>query len=147
MARVEKPGWVFRRVLRCNGRPHGKLLAEAVGQQSLPAHLLDCSINRYNLLIQYTNGVPARPYSLPSHEAGRRGEAVMTLHQNPAETLAAVEAPLNYLVPTGERPRAYAYDPPTGVPRATGVHEPHIVPIRNARPIAAAISLDQHGFG
>ncbi len=71
----------------------------------------------------------------------------MTLHQNPAETLAAVEAPLNYLVPTEERPRAFAYDPPPGVPRTTGLHEPHIVPIRNARPIAAAISLDQHGFG
>jgi hypothetical protein len=71
----------------------------------------------------------------------------MTLHQNPSETLAAVEAELNYLVPTKERPRTYAYDPPPGVPRTTGVHEPHTVPIRDARPIVAAISLDQHGFG
>src|SRR4030081_2243752 len=71
----------------------------------------------------------------------------MTLHQNPSETLAAVEAELNYLVPTKERPRTYAYDPPPGVPRTTGVHEPHTVPIRDARPIVAAISLDQDGFG
>jgi hypothetical protein len=71
----------------------------------------------------------------------------MTLHQNPAETLAAVEAELNYLVPTKERPRTYAFDPPPDVPRTTGAHEPHTVSIRNGRPIAAAISLDQYGFG
>lgn len=71
----------------------------------------------------------------------------MTLHQNPAETLAAVEAELNYLAPTKDRPRTYAYDPAPGVPRTTAVQEPHTVSIRNARPIAAAISLDQYGFG
>jgi hypothetical protein len=71
----------------------------------------------------------------------------MTLHQNPAETLAAVEAELNYLAPTKERPRTYAYDPAPGVARTTAVQEPHTVSIRNARPIAAAISLDQYGFG
>jgi len=75
------------------------------------------------------------------------GEAVMTLHQNPAETLAAVEAELNYLVPTKERPRTYAFDPPPDVPRRPGRTSPHTVSIRNGRPIAAAISLDQYGFG
>jgi hypothetical protein len=63
------------------------------------------------------------------------------------ENLASVEAELNYLIPTTERPRTYTYDPPPNIPRSTGTNSPHRVPIRDARPIATEITLDQHGFG
>jgi hypothetical protein len=62
------------------------------------------------------------------------------------ENLTTVEAVLNYLAPTGERPRSYAYEPPPNVPRTTAVNVAFKVPIRNARPIASELTLDQHGF-
>lgn len=62
------------------------------------------------------------------------------------ENLAAVEAVLNYLVPTTERPRSYAYDPPPGEPQTTAVNAAYKVPIRDARPIADEFILDRHGF-
>jgi hypothetical protein len=71
----------------------------------------------------------------------------MTLSSNAVENLRAVEADLNYLAPTTERPRTYAYDPPPDVPRSSGVNASHRVPIRDARPIAAEITLDELGFG
>jgi len=63
-----------------------------------------------------------------------------------AENLTEVEASLNYLAPTGERPRSYAYDPPPDVPRTTVVSVPFRVPIRDGRPIANELTLDRHGF-
>ena len=63
-----------------------------------------------------------------------------------AENLTKVEASLNYLAPTGERPRSYAYDPPPDVPRTTVVSVPFRVPIRDGRPIANELTLDRHGF-
>jgi len=62
------------------------------------------------------------------------------------EVLPWVKAELNYLAPTAERPRTYTYDPPSGVPRSTGVNEPHTVVIEDARPILSRISLDAQGF-
>jgi hypothetical protein len=61
--------------------------------------------------------------------------------------LRIVEAELNYLAPTRERPRTYTYDPPPGAPRSTVVNEPHMVPIANARPILRDVTLDEEGFG
>jgi hypothetical protein len=58
----------------------------------------------------------------------------------------AVEAVLNYLAPTKERPRTYTNDPPTGEPRTTVVSQAHVVPIRNLRPFASSVSLDREGF-
>jgi hypothetical protein len=58
----------------------------------------------------------------------------------------AVEAVLNYLAPTRERPRTYTNDPPAGQPRTTVLSEAHVVPIRNLRPLASSISLDREGF-
>lgn len=55
----------------------------------------------------------------------------------------AVEAVLNYLAPTKERPRTYTNDPPAGQPRTRVVSEAHVVPIRNLRPLASSISLDR----
>ena len=63
------------------------------------------------------------------------------------DKLATVEADLNYLAPTTERPRTYTYDPPPNVPRSTAVNSAHKVPIRDARPVATEITLDQNGFG
>jgi hypothetical protein len=73
-------------------------------------------------------------------------EADMTIHSVKFEALPVVEAELNYLAATEGRPRTYAYDPPAGVPRSTVVNEAHLVPIRDARPVAATLSLDEEGF-
>jgi hypothetical protein len=58
----------------------------------------------------------------------------------------AVEAVLNYLAPTKERPRTYTNDPRTGEPRTTVVSEAHVVPIQNLRPFASSVLLDREGF-
>ena len=73
----------------------------------------------------------------PAHETA--GEGV--------EVLPWVKAELNYLAPTGERPRTYTYDPPAGVPRSTAVNAPHHVPISDVRPILSKVALDDQGFG
>jgi hypothetical protein len=70
----------------------------------------------------------------------------MSLASNEFKALAAIEASLNYLAPTRERPRTYTYDPPAGVPRTTIVNDPHNVAIHDARPIASTASLDDEGF-
>jgi hypothetical protein len=57
-----------------------------------------------------------------------------------------VEAAVTYLTPMAEKPVAYNYDPPPGVPQRTGEYLPHVVSIRNARPIADQLSLDKQGF-
>jgi hypothetical protein len=60
--------------------------------------------------------------------------------------LPYVEATLNYLAPTAERPRNYTFDPSPGVPRSNSAHEAHRVPIHDARVIASDIALDREGF-
>jgi hypothetical protein len=60
------------------------------------------------------------------------------------ETLPFVEAELNYLAPMAERPRYYAYD--AGEVSSNMMPEPHRVPIRDMRPIAAEVELDRQGF-
>lgn len=62
------------------------------------------------------------------------------------ENLAATEAILNYLVPTAERPRSYAYEPPANAPQTNIRNVAIEVPIRDARPIVGQITLDRHGF-
>jgi hypothetical protein len=57
-----------------------------------------------------------------------------------------VNAPLNYLASTGERPYSYQYEPPAGVPVRSGQYVPQIVPVRDARMLAEAPSLDRQGF-
>jgi hypothetical protein len=57
-----------------------------------------------------------------------------------------IEASLNYLEPTGEKPVYYAYEPPAGTPRSTGKFVAHSVPIRNAREVVRDLSLDKQGF-
>jgi hypothetical protein len=60
--------------------------------------------------------------------------------------LKTVVAPLNFLVPMAEKPVAYNYEPPPGVPARTGKSEEHRVPIRDARPLIGRLSLDKEGF-
>jgi hypothetical protein len=70
----------------------------------------------------------------------------MSLQPVNIDTLAAVEATLNYLTPMAERPVNYAASPPPGVPRTNTAREPHRLPIHDLRPVASASSLDDDGF-
>jgi hypothetical protein len=60
--------------------------------------------------------------------------------------LKSVVAPLNFLAPMAEKPVAYNYEPPPGVPVRTGKSEEHRVTIRDARPLIGQLSLDKQGF-
>jgi hypothetical protein len=62
------------------------------------------------------------------------------------ENLEHVDATLNYLDPSSERPVIYLYPPPEGVPPRTGRYVKHTMPIYNARALAAEPSLNQQGF-
>jgi hypothetical protein len=57
-----------------------------------------------------------------------------------------VEADVNYLLHTGQRPSSYAYPPPPGVPQRTGIPDPRRVQIRNARRLSEPPTLDRNGF-
>jgi hypothetical protein len=70
----------------------------------------------------------------------------MSLSGDTIAHLPAVEAELNYLAPIAEKPRSYAYDPPSGTPRSNILPDPHLAAIRSARPIARQVSLDEQGF-
>lgn len=59
---------------------------------------------------------------------------------------AYVEADLNYLVNTGERPVNYAITPPEGQQRRTGTVDPRRVRVENARLAPVAPTLDRNGF-
>jgi hypothetical protein len=62
------------------------------------------------------------------------------------ENLPTVEADLNYLAPTGQRPRTYASEPPPNEPRTTAVNVSFRVPIYDGRPVADRLTLDEQGF-
>jgi hypothetical protein len=59
---------------------------------------------------------------------------------------SVVSAPLNYLVPMAEKPVAYNYPPPDGVPWRTGQYVAQTVPIVDGRQTAEPLSLDEQGF-
>jgi hypothetical protein len=56
-----------------------------------------------------------------------------------------VRAAINYLDATDERPRAFQYDPPPGLPLRTGTYTPRTVVVRNGR-AHPGLSLDREGF-
>jgi len=60
--------------------------------------------------------------------------------------LRSVVAPLNFLVPMAEKPVAYNYEPPPGIPVRTGQRITHHLRIRDARPMIDRLSLDKEGF-
>ena len=57
-----------------------------------------------------------------------------------------LRATINYLAPTSERPRAFQYDPPPGIPLRSGVYTQYPVIVRNGRVVADKLSLDGEGF-
>jgi hypothetical protein len=57
-----------------------------------------------------------------------------------------IEAPMNYLVDTGEKPVNYMYEPPPGVPLRTGEIVKRSIAIINGRPVVDEITLDNQGF-
>jgi hypothetical protein len=59
---------------------------------------------------------------------------------------SSVEATLNYIAESSEKPVYYAYEPPPGTPRITGTFVPKPVAIRNAREVSGGLSLDIQGF-
>jgi len=61
-------------------------------------------------------------------------------------TLHYVEAPLNYLSEETQKPAAYMYPPPPGVPSRSGQYTAHTLPIFNARELHDRLSLDWYGF-
>lgn len=70
----------------------------------------------------------------------------MSLEPSVIDSLPAVEAVLNYLVPTADKPFRYTYEPPLGVPLDNQSYAPHGFRIRDARQVAARTSLDEEGF-
>jgi hypothetical protein len=61
-------------------------------------------------------------------------------------SLPYVEAELNYLGATAERPRYYAYERADADPPAHMPLDPHRMAIHDLRPIAGELSLDVQGF-
>ena len=61
-----------------------------------------------------------------------------------AGDLKGVVAPLNFLRPMAQKPVAYNYQPPPGVPARTAQRETHEVAVRDAR--AVPVSLAREGF-
>jgi hypothetical protein len=70
----------------------------------------------------------------------------MGLNRNTIDALPSVQASLNYLIPGGDKPYRYTYQPPDGVLLDNTVYEPHPVRIHDAREVAAGVSLDEEGF-
>ena len=66
--------------------------------------------------------------------------------ENGAPGLPTVAGELNYLTPTAEKPINYAYTPPPGVARRGGRPDRRRVPIRDARQLGRAPTLDREGF-
>ena len=64
----------------------------------------------------------------------------------PVSTQQTVLAELNYLLPTQQRPRSFAFAPPGGAPRSTVVSEPHKLLVHDIRSAGQTFSLDQEGF-
>lgn len=67
---------------------------------------------------------------------------------SPAEIAALphVEADLHYVAPTDGPLRSYAYDAPPDAPRNEAVYVAHEVAIRDIRPLAGRLSLDDQGM-
>jgi len=70
----------------------------------------------------------------------------MSISSDVIERLPHVEGLLNYLAPMAEKPMNLTYDPLPGVPRSTGIPEPHVMLIHDARPVAGRLTLDGEGL-
>jgi hypothetical protein len=65
---------------------------------------------------------------------------------DPATRTTTIQATLNYLAPTQERPRNYTYEPEPGAPRTNIVGEPHRVVVSDVRSEDREFTLDTDGF-
>jgi hypothetical protein len=70
----------------------------------------------------------------------------MTLQDQAVARLPHVEGVLNYLKPTADKPRSFAFEQSPGGPPVYPAHEAHTVAIHDLRPVAAQLSLDREGF-
>ncbi len=63
-------------------------------------------------------------------------------------TTASTEivAPINYIVPTAEKPFSYTYEPPPGKPWRNTAYAPQPMAVRDARQLAEAPGLETAGF-
>jgi hypothetical protein len=61
-------------------------------------------------------------------------------------SLPHIQAALNYLAATNEKPVTYAYQPPPGVPWSTAEADERATTIYDLRPAASELSLDDAGF-
>ena len=61
-------------------------------------------------------------------------------------TTPAVQAPLSYLLPTTQRPRSYACEPPPGEPWENCAYEARAVPIADMRHACMPPHIDREGF-
>src|SRR6185436_5845275 len=89
--------------------------------------------------------LPARMIPLPPAVMRRgslKGETIMST----ADRLPYVEAELNYLGPSPQRPRYYAYEPEANDPPSVMPYEPHVMQIHDLRPVQGELSLDVQGF-
>jgi hypothetical protein len=57
-----------------------------------------------------------------------------------------LEAPVNYIETTGEKPAVYLYEPPVGVPVRSAGSRKHLMKIYNGRPVVIDLTLDRQGF-
>jgi hypothetical protein len=57
-----------------------------------------------------------------------------------------IDASLNYIAESSEKPVYYAYEPPPGVPRVSGRFVAQAMPVRNGRAVQDEFSLDKQGF-
>jgi hypothetical protein len=63
-----------------------------------------------------------------------------------ADRLNQIEATVNYLDYTGERPVNYIYEPPAGVPARSGRNVKHTMRIYDGRGVSDRLTLDREGF-
>lgn len=62
------------------------------------------------------------------------------------EDFGRIEAQVNYSEATGEKPAAYLYEPPAGVPVRSGRTVKHTMTVLDGRAVKDRISLDREGF-
>src|SRR4051794_8316017 len=60
--------------------------------------------------------------------------------------MSATTAELNYIVPTGERPRSFTFEPADGSPRTTVATVAHPIVVQDIREQGRAFTLDGEGF-
>jgi hypothetical protein len=64
----------------------------------------------------------------------------------PQSAPVTIEASLNYLAPGDVAPQVRIYPPSSGLPTVYTELAKHVVPVRDARPEALSLRLDEHGF-